>query len=175
MYEADCIFSTVSWQTVREAQKQTVCGRLLCFYDERKHSECSLPVFIWKQRILQAYALLRLFFNLFTRIGMPQSRRHMAASEKNSICQNRAVCFYVLCFYQNLYGLYAGFFVCILRESPCILAKVHKFRTNSFWCVPMRIPPSRSYGQFSRKQVSWLLCWYHPPWARQYLNLSLPF
>ncbi|EFR36221.1 hypothetical protein HMPREF9406_2879 [Clostridium sp. HGF2] len=79
-----------------------------------------------------AYAQLMSFFNLFMRIGMPQSRRHMAASEKNSICQNSAVCFYVLCFYQNLYGLYVGFFVCFLRESSCILAKVHKFRTNSF-------------------------------------------
>ncbi|UOX50710.1 hypothetical protein [[Clostridium] innocuum] len=29
-----------------------------------------------------AYAQLMSFFNLFMRIGMPQSRRHMAASEK---------------------------------------------------------------------------------------------
>ena len=62
MYEADCIFSMVSWQTVREAQKQTVCGRLLCFYDERKHSGCSLPVFIWKQRILQCLCTADVIF-----------------------------------------------------------------------------------------------------------------
>ena len=52
-----------------------------------------------------AYAQLRSFFNLFMRIDMLLSRRHIAASEKNSICQNSAVCFYVLFLPESVWTL----------------------------------------------------------------------